>query len=228
MTLLLQIESELSAIDLPLPLLAFLAGIISILSPCILPLLPAILAYSTGAGKFRPIAIVAGLALTFSLMGMVMAAFGQLFFSFRYYIQIAAELIIILLGITMLMEFSPAVFHIIPGKIYIDSKKEGIVGGFILGMSLGIVWIPCTGPILAAVLMGVLLQGGILYGGSLLFVYSVGLGVPMLLIAYFVNISGSRLRTVSRYDLIIKRGAGAVLIGVGLWMVYANHLQPYI
>jgi cytochrome c-type biogenesis protein len=95
-------------------------------------------------------------------------------------------------------------------------------------MSLGIVWIPCTGPILATIMMGVLLKGGIMYGGFLLFVYSMGLGIPMLLIAYFINISGKKLSTVSRYDMMIKRGAGALLILVGLWLVYYNHIGPYL
>ncbi|MCL7412027.1 MAG: hypothetical protein M8353_00200, partial [ANME-2 cluster archaeon] len=85
MTILLQIENALSTVDLPLPFLALLAGIISILSPCILPLLPAILAYSTGRGKFRPLAIIAGLMLTFTLMGMTMAAFSDILIPFQQY-----------------------------------------------------------------------------------------------------------------------------------------------
>lgn len=112
--------------------------------------------------------------------------------------------------------------------INVDPQKEGIAGGLVLGMSLGIVWIPCTGPILATIMMGVLLKGGIMYGGFLLFVYSMGLGIPMLLIAYFINISGKKLSTVSRYDMMIKRGAGALLILVGLWLVYYNHIGPYL
>ncbi|KAF5422166.1 MAG: cytochrome c-type biogenesis protein [Candidatus Methanocomedens sp.] len=228
MSLLFQIENTLASIDVPLPFLAFIAGIISILSPCILPLLPAVMAYSTGKGKFRPVAIVAGLALTFSLLGMTMAAFNQLFFSYQQYIKFGAEVIIILLGIAMLTEYTPAILNSIPGMINVDPQKEGIAGGLLLGMSLGIVWIPCTGPILATIMMGVLLKGGIMYGGFLLFVYSMGLGIPMLLIAYFINVSGKKLSTVSRYDMMIKRGAGALLILVGLWLVYYNHIGPYL
>lgn len=228
MTILLQIENALSAVDLPLPFLAFLAGIISILSPCILPLLPAVMAYSTGRGRFRPIAIVAGLALTFSMVGMAAAAFGSAFFQYQQYIRIISEIIIILLGITMLMEYSSPIFNIFSGKLDIDTRREGVIGGFILGMSLGIVWIPCTGPILSVILMGVLLKGGIVYGGTLLFIYSMGMGLPMLLIAYSASISGKRLGTISRYDVILKRSAGAVLILVGLWMVYYYHLKIYL
>ena len=222
------IENILASIDLPLPFLAFLAGIISILSPCILPLLPAILAYSTGKGKFRPVAIVAGLTLTFSLLGMTMAAFNQLFVSYQQYIKFGAEVIIILLGIAMLTECTPAILNSIPGIINVDPQKEGIAGGLLLGMSLGIVWIPCTGPILATIMMGVLLKGGIMYGGFLLFVYSMGLGIPMLIIAYLINVTGKKLSTVLRYDLMIKRCAGAMLILVGFWLVYSNHIRPYL
>ena len=224
MSTLVQIENLLSSIDLPLPVLAFLAGIISILSPCILPLLPAILAYSTGKGKFRPIAIVAGLALTFSVMGMGMAAFSQVFFQYQQYIQLVAEIIIIILGITMLMEFNLSIFNSFSGRVNVDPQKEGIIGGLILGMSLGIVWIPCTGPVLSAILMGVLLEGGIKYGGFLLFLYSMGLGVPMLIIAYSARISSMKLSIISRYDLVLKRCMGMLLILVGLWLIYTNHL----
>jgi len=228
MTLLIQLETALSSVDLPLPLLALLAGIISILSPCILPLLPAILAYSTGKGKFRPLAIVAGLMLTFTLMGMAMAAFSDVLGQYQHYIRILAEIVIISLGITMLMELNLSIFNRIPGYFNINTDNEGVAGGFILGLSLGIVWIPCTGPILAAILMGVLLKGGIMYGGFLLFVYSLGLGIPMLLIAYIINISGSRLSTISRYDVMLKRGAGGVLIIIGLWMIYYYHIRSFL
>jgi cytochrome c-type biogenesis protein len=228
MTLLFQVESVLSSVDLPLPLLALLAGIISILSPCILPLLPAILAYSTGKGKFRPLAIVAGLMLTFTLMGMATAAFSDIFTQFQQYIRIVAEIVIISLGITMLMELNLSIFNRIPGILNVNPNNEGVAGGFVLGMSLGILWIPCIGPILTVILMDVLLKGGIIYGGFLLFVYSMGLGIPMLLIAYFINVSGKKLGKVSRYDVIIKRGAGALLILVGFWLVYYNHIGPYL
>ena len=228
MTLLLQLESALSSVDLPLPLLALLAGIISILSPCILPLLPAIMAYSTGKGKFRPMAIVVGLMVTFTLMGMAMAAFSDVFSHYQQYIRIVAEIVIISLGITMLMELNLSIFSRIPGLLNVNPNNEGVAGGFVLGLSLGIVWIPCTGPILAAILMGVLLKGGIMYGGFLLFVYSLGLGIPMLLVAYFINVSGNRLSTISRYDVMLKRGAGAILILIGLWMVYSYHIKSYL
>jgi len=64
------------------------------------------------------------------------------------------------------------------------------------------------------------MKGGIMYGGFLLFIYSMGLGIPMLLIAYFINVSGKKLSIVSRYDVMIKRGAGALLILVGLYLRY--------
>jgi cytochrome c-type biogenesis protein len=228
MSLLFQIENTLASIDIPLPFLAFLGGIISILSPCILPLLPAVLAYSTGKGKYRPVAIVAGLALTFSLLGMTMAAFNQLFFSYQQYIKFGAGVVIVLLGIAMLTEYTPGIFNSIPGMINADLQKEGIAGGLLLGISLGIVWIPCTGPVLAAIIMGVLLKGSIMFGGFLLFVYSMGLGIPMLLMAYFINVSGKKLSRISRYDVMVKKGAGAMLILVGLWLVYYNHIRPYL
>lgn len=227
MTSLLQIEAALSSIELPFPLLAFLAGIISILSPCILPLLPAILAYSTASGKFRPMAIVLGLAFTFTAIGMITASFSDVFFGIKYYINIIAEFVILVMGLIMLFEKQPRIFNIFSNLFSYSPKHEGIAGGFILGMSLGIVWIPCTGPILTTIIMEVLLKGGITYGGFLLLAYSLGLGLPMLLIAYSARISGRRMSTISRYDAVVKRSAGAILIIVALWLIYNNHIRIY-
>jgi cytochrome c-type biogenesis protein len=97
----------------------------------------------------------------------------------------------------------------------------------LLGVSLGVIWIPCVGPILGAILAAVALEGNMTYGASMLFIYSIGFAVPMLIIAYSANISSARLSRIARYDAIIKKVAGVLLILAGSWMVYTNAAMGY-
>lgn len=204
---------------LPLWLLAFFAGVLSVLSPCVLPLLPAIMAYSAETGKLRPIAIVSGLCISFTVMGVVTSAFGSVVSEYIRYMEIIAEIVIISLGLVML--FDLPVFNAISALApHIQQDRQGFFGGLLLGLSLGIVWIPCVGPILGSILAIAARDGNILYGGILLFVYSLGLGIPMLGIAYMTRVSAGRIRKISRRSILIKRIAGCVLIlvGLGMWM----------
>ena len=209
------------------PLASFLAGVISILSPCVLPLLPVILAYSAGQSRLRPFAIVLGLSFSFTLMGITASAFGAVFQAYIEGFRILAELLIIALGLSMLVDYE--LFSAFTGYIgNLHVEKKGIFGGLLVGASLGIVWIPCVGPILGSILTYVALEGNISYGATHLLIYSIGFAVPMLLIAYFANLSSARLGEISRYDLKLKKLAGLVLVLAGLWMVYSNHIVAYI
>ncbi len=209
------------------PAASFLAGVVSILSPCVLPLLPVILAYSTDQSKFRPFAIVVGLSFTFVVMGIAASAFGAIFQVYIQFFRILAELLIIIFGLAMLTDYDLfGMFAQYTGNLHVE--KKGIFGGLLVGASLGVVWIPCVGPILGAILMGVAIEGNIAYGATHLLIYSIGFAIPMLLIAYSVNISSSRLSEISRFDVKLKKLAGLVLVLAGLWMIYSNHLVLYL
>lgn len=204
------------------PLAAFGAGILSILSPCILPLLPAVLASSTGKGKLRPLAIVLGVSISFTLMGVVTSAFGAAFQAYTGHLKILAELLIITMGLAILFEIS--LFNAFAKfPLLADMKDEGPISGLLLGLSLGVLWIPCVGPILASILTMVALEGNAATGALTLSIYSAGFAVPMLLLAYSAHLSTSKIKLISRYDAAFKKGVGIVLILVGLSMVYQNH-----
>ncbi|MDQ1275417.1 MAG: cytochrome c-type biosis protein [Euryarchaeota archaeon] len=204
------------------PVVAFGAGILSILSPCILPLLPAVLASSAGKGKLRPLAIVLGVSISFTLMGIVTSAFGAAFQAHTGQLKILAEILIIAMGLAMLLEISLfnsfAKFPLLAGM-----KDEGPISGLLLGLSLGVLWIPCVGPILASILTMVALEGSTSNGALTLMIYSAGFAVPMLILAYSAHLSTSKIKLISKYDAAFKKGAGIVLILVGLWMVRQNH-----
>ena len=206
------------------PLVAFSAGVLSISSPCVLPLIPAIMAYSTGKGRFRPVSIVLGITLAFTLMGVAASALGLAFIGYVNYMKSVAAIVIVFLGVYMLSEtLEQKVLELrsrIPIRFnYYSAQSGSVFGGFVLGLSLGIVWIPCVGPILGAILSMVAVRGSVSYGALLLSIYSLGFGVPMLIIAYSSAFSSKRISIFVRYNSILKRIAGVVLILVGLYML---------
>jgi cytochrome c biogenesis protein CcdA len=219
---------------MPSIFLVFLAGIVTILKPCCLPLVPAIFSGSAGH-RLRPIAICSGLALSFTTMGVLVSAFGATFGAFADTLRSLAILFIMVMGFVLFdddvnMEFikiSSAItqgirqyFGALSGYSSLNMPEGGIAGGFFLGMSLGILWIPCVGPILGAVLAYVASVGNILYGAWMLFVYSVGMSLPMLSIAYYGK------KVTGRYQWFVKRGpllkklAGLVLIVIGIMLLF--------
>ncbi len=206
------------------PLTAFGAGILSVLSPCILPLLPAVLATSAGKNKLRPLAIVIGVIISFTIMGIISSAFGSVFRTHMGQLKILAEIMILLMGFALLFELSLfnsfSKFPLLGGM-----NEEGPVSGFLLGLSLGVLWIPCIGPILGSILTMVALEGSTSSGALTLSFYSLGFAVPMLVLAYSAHFSSSKMRVISKYDSIFKKGAGVILVLVGFWMVYQNHLR---
>jgi len=210
------------------PLIAFGAGLVSIFSPCVLPLLPAIVASSTDRGRYRPLAIVLGLSISFVSMGLVASAFGAVFTAYSNYIFTAAIVLIIAMGFWMLFDLhlpysTPRLGLIdrVSMKTY-DIPTEGIASGLLLGLALGIVWLPCTGPVLGTILTWVAAKGDVITGGLLLSIYSLGFAVPMLGIAYSTKMSSS-LAGKSSKTIWIKRVAGFVLIVVGIYLVW-----PYL
>jgi cytochrome c-type biogenesis protein len=208
------------------PLIAFSCGVLSVLSPCILPVIPLIAAYAARAGRWRPITLILGLSLSFTLMGVLASAFGQVFQRYQPLMYALGGGIIILFGLIMIFDVLEEKLRMVMPKTglltrFSTPNAGGIAGGFLFGFSLGILWTPCIGPILGAILTMVALRGEILYGGLLLFIYSLGLGVPLLALAYTSHFS---VRRVANYSVLIKRVSGIILVVVGLYMVYLRGL----
>lgn len=217
----------------PSLLLVFLAGIVTILKPCCLPVVPIIFSGSAGH-RYRPFAIVSGMALSFTAMGVLVSAFGAAFGSFADTLRSIAVLFIIGMGIVLFDEDVNMEFIKISGALTQGLRQRfgavsgysskapqgGLAGGFLLGMSLGIIWIPCVGPILGAVLVYVASVGNIPYGAWMLFVYSLGMSLPMLTIAYFGKRVTARYQWFVRNGPALKKLSGLVLIVIGVLMLF--------
>ncbi|MCX9013367.1 MAG: cytochrome c biogenesis CcdA family protein [Candidatus Methanoperedens sp.] len=218
----------------PSLVLVFLAGIVTILKPCCLPLVPIIFSGS-GGHKYRPLAIVSGLTVSFTTMGVLVSAFGATFGAFADSLRSIAILFIIGMGAVLFDEdinmefikFSGAItqgirqhFGSMSGYSKLNMPQGGLLGGFFLGMSLGVLWIPCVGPILGAVLAYVASVGNVPYGAWMLFVYSVGMSLPMLSIAYYGKKATGRYQWFVRHGPVLKRLSGLVLIVIGVMLLF--------
>ncbi len=230
----------------PSILLVFLAGIVTIMKPCCLPLVPVIFSGSAGH-RLRPLAIVSGLTLSFTTMGVLVSAFGATFAGFTDSLRSLAILFIIGMGAVLFDDDINMEFMKLSGSItqglrqnfgflnkYSSTIPEGsLTGGFFLGMSLGVLWIPCVGPILGAVLAFVASVGNMSYGAWMLFVYSVGMSLPMLSIAYYGKKVSNRYQWFSRNGELLKKLSGLVLILVGIMLLFGidkliiKWLSPY-
>mgnify|MGYP001174347978 CR=1 FL=1 len=203
-------------------ILIFLAGLSTIATPCIIPILPPMLAGSVGH-RLRPIFIVAGSAITFTLMGGIFSVIGPTLGVTKDTLRFIFIGVIILLGIIMLYEninnyyakYSSMLINRLGLSRFYD-KTESLPSAFMLGMALGIIWIPCVGPILGGVLTYVAYQGELIKGSFLLLIYSAGLGLPMLMIAYGGKYFGTKIEWTRRNSQIIRKFAGFVLILTGI------------
>src|SRR5262249_6131639 len=150
--------------------------------------------------------------------------FGAAFHTHLVQLKILAEVFILLMGFALLFDLSLfnsfSKFPLLAGM-----NEEGTVPGLLLGLSLGVLWIPCIGPILGSILTMVALEGDAFGGATALSIYSLGFSLPMLMLAYSAQFSSSKMKLITRYDAVFKKGSGIVLILFGLWMVYNNHLR---
>ncbi|MBD3251436.1 cytochrome c biogenesis protein CcdA [Candidatus Uhrbacteria bacterium] len=218
-------------------LFAFLAGAVTIAGPCILPLLPIILGTSTvKAHKARPVFIILGFILSFTVFVLLFATLGQaLNIDSELFRKIAAVLIG-LFGITMLFpKIQSALFarleplmHKIAPKT--DPNKADLWSGFILGVSLGLVWSPCAGPVLGSILTLVVSNQSLLQSGILLFAYSLGAGIPMLLIAYGGQAATTNVQAIAKHAVTIQRifGLLILLVAIGLYTGLEAEFQAWL
>ena len=193
--------------------LVFGAGLASILSPCVLPVVPIIVTGSANDHRLRPLMIVAGLALAFMGMGVLSSLFGAVIGSKMVLLTKGAGVVITLFG--LLLIFNVNLFKHLSFFSRFAQSSRGKAGGFFLGLSLGIIWIPCVGPMLSSVLFMVAAKKEIAAGIFYLFVYSLGFAVPMLIAGYASQFFRNRFRTIGRFPVIVNIASGLILVAFG-------------
>lgn len=203
--------------------LVFGAGVLSVLSPCVLPILPIIVTGTDRDCRYRPLLIVLGLAITFVLMGVISALFGGLIGQYMQHVEKAAGVLIMLFGLAMLFGFNPFKRLGFLSNIQVHDN-HGRWSGLVLGLTLGLIWIPCVGPVLSGVLAKVAGRGELGYGIVLLLIYAAGFSLPMLLVAYLSHATRKRLQSLLRHPLAIRIASGLVLIVFGAIITFSGML----
>lgn len=196
---------------------AFLAGIFTVLSPCILPVLPAILAAGTTQQKMRPLGVVVGLIVSFSFFTLALTAIVKATGISPNVLRYVAIALIAFFGLTMIFPKLSNWFAGLTAPIAslgqrVQGNSTGFFGGILFGLALGLLWTPCAGPILAAITTLVATSSVSLTAIFITLAYSIGAGIPMFLIAY----GGSKIiassRVLSLHSEGIRQFFGALMI----------------
>ena len=195
-------------------LMVFGAGFVSILSPCVLPVIPIVVAGRGDDHKLRPILIAAGISFSFITMGVLSSLFGSLIGRFIFHLEKIAAVLIIISG--LLMIFNVNLFKSMSFFSNIAAGSRGRFNGFFLGAVLGLVWIPCVGPILGSVLAMVASKGAVVYGILYLLIYSAGFSIPMIAAGYASHFFRKKISVVSGHQRIIGIVSGILLVSIGI------------
>jgi cytochrome c-type biogenesis protein len=207
---------------------ALLGGLLSFLSPCILPLVPAYLAFLTGADGpvtadpaatrrafVRALFFVLGFSLVFVAMGASATALGKLVSQWWDWLAVVAGALIVAMGLHFLHVITIPILYR-EARIQTESKPMGPLGALLVGMAFAFGWTPCAGPALAAILMIAGAQDQAVRGMALLGAYSLGIGVPFLLAALFVAPFQRFFQRFKRHLGAVEKAMGALLVITGL------------
>ncbi len=219
--------------NLPLPLAAFLAGILSFLSPCVLPLVPGYVSLISGVGldelktqreglfgrvMMNSLAFILGFSIVFITLGAISTEVGQLLARYKAVISQIAGVVIILFGLHLT--------GIMPIKwLYTDARLHEVKGGstlwgaFVIGFAFAFGWTPCVGPILAVILTFASQQDSLLKGVALLAIYSAGLAVPFLLTSLGIQRFLSFYSRFRRHLHTLEVISGGLLMVLGVLLV---------
>jgi cytochrome c-type biogenesis protein len=209
-------------------LVAFAGGLLSFLSPCVLPLVPSYLGFITGftfnemanrrrVAMVHAILFVLGFTLIFMLFGASATALGRVLKYYEVWFQRIGGVLIILFGLYCLGVFRLA-FLDQDARLHLDRKPVGYLGSVLVGMAFAAGWTPCIGPILGAILGLAATEASLSRGMALLAAYSLGLAVPFLVAAYAVESFLDWFQRFRRYLPWVQRISGVLLIVVGVLM----------
>ena len=215
-------------------LAAFLAGAISFLSPCVLPLVPGYVSFIAGQPELRTTrqvglraragalglsaCFVLGFSTVFIALGAGASALGSLLLTWRAELNYLGGGIIILFGLVMLGVFRiPALSRDTRLNLNIPGGRP--FGAYVLGLAFAFGWTPCIGPILGAILTLSSTSGGMSDGIWLLAIYSAGLGIPFLLAALFTDAIAARIRGISKAGRWLYMGAGIAMVVMGVAVI---------
>jgi len=208
---------------------AFTAGLLSFLSPCVLPLIPSYVTFITGlslddvqrsrrTALVHALLFVLGFSLIFVALGAGATVLGRVLFAYRVWISRIGGLLVILFGLYLVGAFNIALFSR-ERRVHLADKPAGYLGTVLVGIAFGAGWTPCIGPILGAILTYNMQQPDIGRGTALLGAYSAGLAVPFVAAAVAVPQFLAAFQNLRTRMVWLTRASGALLIAVGIMMI---------
>ena len=209
--------------------ISFTAGLLSFLSPCVLPLIPSYMSFITGLSlddvqRSRRITVInallfiAGFTVVFLALGATATVLGQLLFRQREWVSRVGGVLVIIFGLYLVGVFNFG-FMARDARVHVANKPLGYLGTFLVGMAFAAGWTPCIGPILGGVLTYTASSADLNRGLLLLFAYSLGLAIPFLLAALMID---RFMATLQKYRSALawtSRISGVLLIAVGILMI---------
>ena len=203
--------------------ISFLEGIITFISPCLLPMLPIYISYFAGGGERSArktltgaIGFVLGFTVVFVAMGALAGTVGSFLKSHQNLVNIISGLVVIFFGLSFLGVFRLRLFQ--GTRHTVSTQNMGFFSAFVFGVIFSLGWTPCVGAFLGSALMLASQQGHVLEGMLMLLAYSLGLGIPFILSAVLIDYLKSAFSWIKRNYKIINTVCGCLLILIGLMM----------
>lgn len=213
---------------------AFAAGVVSFVSPCVLPLVPGYVSYIAGHSADRTknrtewaarlpivalsLCFVLGFSTVFVLLGASATALGNFLLAYRYELNIAGGIVIVTFGLFLLGAIKPSWF-VRDWRVHGSLPGGSPVSAYVLGLAFAFGWTPCIGPILGAILTVGAASATVSGGVALLAIYSLGLGVPFLLAAMFTDGLAAKIKSIGRVGRILQIAAGGIIVLMGIAMI---------
>ncbi len=215
--------------------IAVAAGLVSFVSPCVLPLVPSYISFIGGQGLAelkegrqsraalmgKTLFFVLGFTVVFVLLGIVLSGTAAAFSGANRVINIVAGAIVFVFGANLLFNFISFLNY--EKRFHLTSKPAGAAGSALLGMAFAAGWSPCIGPILASILALAASGSSVAGGATLLGFYSLGLALPFLLTSAFLGSAERIMKRIKPHMMLIQRISGVILIVIGILMILGHY-----
>ena len=205
-------------------IISFLEGIITFISPCLLPMLPIYISYFAGGGERTTgktlkgaLGFVTGFTLIFVAMGALAGTLGSFLREYQTAVNIVSGLIVVFFGLNFMGILKLNLFR--GGQKAVDTDEMGFFSALVFGMIFSVGWTPCVGAFLGSALMLASQQGHMVEGMLMLLAYSLGLGIPFVLSAVLIDYLKNAFNWIKRNYRIINLVSGALLVFIGVLMM---------
>ena len=203
--------------------ISFLEGIVTFISPCLLPMLPIYISYFAGGGERTTgktlksaLGFVTGFTAVFMIMGALAGTLGSFLREYQTTVNIVSGLVVIFFGLNFLGVLKLNLFR--GGQHNVDTVNMGFFSALVFGVIFSVGWTPCVGAFLGSALMLASQQGHVVEGMLMLLAYSLGLGIPFVLSAVMIDYLKSAFNWIKNHYAVINAVSGGLLVVIGLLM----------